>query len=114
MCGRGRRCRFHPVAGAPAVSRRFARPVAVRLSPDGAPARIKWVGGSGAQSLPVLAVAEHWREWIGALDGEPERDVWRVETPAGPCELHHLRAAPDPEGADGSGGGEWILARWED
>lgn len=30
--------------------------------------------GNG-RSQPVLAVVSHWREWLGALAGEPERDA---------------------------------------
>jgi hypothetical protein len=37
----------------------------------------------------------------GALEGEPERDVWKVETARGILELHHVQKS-------------WILAKEED
>jgi hypothetical protein len=49
----------------------------------------------------VLHVHSHHREWIGALEGEPERDVWKVETARGILELHHIQES-------------WILAKEED
>ena len=65
--------------------------------------------------LPVLGVRRHWREWLGALDGEPERDIWQVETPPGVCELHCLRAAGEEDKEEaGQSGGQWIVFRWED
>jgi hypothetical protein len=53
---------------------------------------------------------------VGALAGEPERDVWVVETELGICELHRLRAgAPaEEESPADRGDDEWVLARWED
>lgn len=58
--------------------------------------------------LPVLGVRRHWREWLGALDGEPERDIWQVETPPGVCEMHCLRTPGEESG------GQWLVFRWED
>lgn len=67
---------------------------------------------SGERSpIAVTGVVEHFREWIGVLDGELERDVWRVDTPHGTCELHHLK---HPCAEDAEPQGEWILFRWED
>ena len=67
---------------------------------------------------PVLSVVAHHREWIGVLDGEPERDVWRVLIGRGVCELHYLHyptgSAGDAELAESSDNGEWLLVRWED
>ena len=61
--------------------------------------------------VPVLSVAEHFREWIGLLDGEPERDIWRVDTARGSCELHHLR---QPTSGNDEPEGYWVLFRWDD
>ena len=61
--------------------------------------------------VPVTNVAARHREWIGVLDGEPERDIWHVDTPRGPCELHHLR---HPSAEEDEPDGYWILFRWED
>ena len=61
--------------------------------------------------VAVTGVAEHHREWIGVLEGEPERDVWRVDTPRGSCELHHLR---QPTAEDEEPDGYWLIFRWDD
>ena len=95
------------------MSRLVRRPVTVNCAPTGRPVILQ--ENDGEPALPVLAVVEHWREWIGALEGEPERDIWRVETPRGVCELHCLR---QPTGAgeelDEAPGGDWLLYGWED
>jgi len=62
-------------------------------------------------SIPITGKIEHFREWIGVLDGEPERDIWRVETPRGTCELHHLRP---PSAEDNEPHGYWLIFRWDD
>ena len=61
--------------------------------------------------VPVLSVAETFREWLGVLNGEPERDIWRVDTARGSCELHHLR---HPTAEDDDPQGYWVLFRWDD
>ncbi|MDX1931201.1 MAG: hypothetical protein SFU56_01210 [Capsulimonadales bacterium] len=90
------------------MSRRVCEPVTVDCFPNGEPYRVRFAG-AGAYCT-VLAIREHWREWLGALDGEPERDIWQVELPQGVCELHCLRdplaPPPIPE--------YWLLDRWED
>lgn len=93
------------------MSRRARRPVTVTCDPDGAPIALFLPGDR--EALPVLGLVAYWREWIGVLEGEPERDVWRVETPRGVCELHCLRRPPS-EGEEEGAPGEWILDRWED
>lgn len=75
------------------MSRVVGQPIAVVTNPQGAPC---WVSG-----WEVLHVHSYHREWIGALEGEPERDVWKVETARGILELHYLRDT-------------WLLAKWED
>ena len=75
------------------MSRIVGQPLAVVTNPVGEPC---WVSG-----WEVLHVHSHHREWIGALEGEPERDVWRVETARGILEIHHVLDI-------------WLLARWED
>ena len=77
------------------MSRIVSRPVSVETDPaTGEPLRVDGVA--------VRRVLDHWREWIGILQGEPERDLWRLETPHGICEVHCV--APS----------HWLLARWED
>jgi hypothetical protein len=85
---------------------------------DGQPTRVKLTGDAPvAFLLPgtrdvvrITAVLDHWREWIGVLDGEPERDVWHVETARGTCELHGLGYPKGDEEPERS----WILFRWDD
>lgn len=59
----------------------------------------------------VIRVVSHWREWLGALDGEPERDIWHVLTRRGGCELHGLCPLGAEENAPPA---QWILFRWDD
>ena len=75
---------------------------------DGAPAAFLVPGTRDV--VEISGVVDHWREWIGALDGEPERDVWRVETARGTCELHGLAVPKGDEEPERS----WILFRWDD
>jgi hypothetical protein len=63
------------------------------------------------QGVPVLQRLTTFREWIGILDGEPQRDVWRVETARGICELHYLSY---PDGNTDTAPGSWLLVGWED
>jgi hypothetical protein len=69
--------------------------------------------------IDVTAVRDYWREWFNIVQGEPERDVWQVETGRGLLELHHvlpplgtaMSAAVDDTGDTND---KWFLARWED
>lgn len=79
------------------MSRLDGRMAAVTLE-QGQPAAVAVANG---RSRPVLSVVSHWREWLGALAGEPERDVWQVETSRGTLELH----CQD---------GDWQVFRWDD
>ncbi len=80
------------------MSRITNRPVNVETDPDtGEPLRV--------DGIVVRRVLDHWREWIGILQGEPERDLWRLETPRGICEVHQLQI---------KSASCWLLARWED
>jgi hypothetical protein len=94
------------------VSRLLDRPVSVACRADGSPAAFVWEGSR----LVVRDIANHFREWVGALEGAPERDIWRVETAWGICELHHLHppADEDKEETGEATAGAWILHRWED
>ena len=92
------------------MSRRDGRPICVTCDGVGEPAAVLFPGA--LRPLPVLAHLRHWREWIGSLEGESERDVWIVETARGICELHCLRGSPSEE--EPAEGGDWILAAWED
>ena len=78
---------------------------------QGQPVRFTLAGTKVA--LPVLGIRRHWREWLGALDGEPERDIWQVETPDGVCEMHCLRT-PTEGAEEAENGAQWVLFRWED
>lgn len=80
------------------MSRMDGRVVQVEESVLGLPLAVRLENG---HLLPVHQVVGRWREWLGALAGEPERDVWQVETPRGTLELHQVA-------------GEWLLFRWED
>ncbi len=77
------------------MSRLVGKLVAVVTTPEGVPAL---VGG-----LEVLHVSTMHREWIGALEGKGEVEVWRIETNRGAVELHMDLATRT-----------WILAREED
>jgi hypothetical protein len=90
------------------MSRRVSQPVDVHCNKVGEPFSVSLYGQG--RPLPVIAVRSHWREWVGVLDGEPERDVWQVELPTGFCELHCLRFPLTTEPTCG----DWILYRWED
>ena len=99
------------------MSRLDGRPAQVACDAAGRPAAFTLAGEK--RPVMVAMVLDHFREWIGVLDGEPERDVWQVETAhCGVCELHHLRpptedATEDAEESDANAG-DWLLFRWED
>lgn len=89
------------------MSRRVDRPVRVRADAAGMPLEV--------EGVPVRRCHDHWREWIGVHDGEPERDIWLAELGSGVCELHRLRwlsSDDDPERDDGEG--RWLLHAWRD
>ncbi len=90
------------------MSRLDGRWAQVECDERGQPLGITLAGTTAP--LPVLGIRRHWREWLGALDGEPERDIWQVETPPGVCELHCLREPNEDEDSRG----QWLLFRWED
>lgn len=90
------------------MSRRVNIPVIVHCNHRGEPVAVTI--GRTATPLPVLERCSHWREWFGILEGEPQRDVWKVHLPNGICELHCLRHPL----AEHASPGEWILHRWED
>ena len=92
------------------MSRLVGRPAHVTCNEEGAPISFR-IGGERL-TVPVRERVAHWREWIGVLDGEPERDIWRVDTPRGVCELHRLRHPREDE--DEAKGGRWLLFSWED
>ncbi len=89
------------------MSRRLSRPVDVQCDWGGVPILIR----VGPAPLPVCAVLDDWREWFGVLFGEPERDVWIVDTPKGVYELHCVRYQPE-NGSEPQG--QWIIERAED
>ena len=64
--------------------------IPVRVETDattGAPHRIEF----DRERTFVQEVVGFFREWIGVLEGEPQRDVWHVKDASGRlCELHHL------------------------
>lgn len=77
------------------MSRVIGQPVAVVTHRDGTPFLVN--------GQEVLHVHETYREWIGALVGQGEVDVWRVETHSSLMELHYHLATTT-----------WTLAREED
>ncbi len=95
------------------MTRLVHQPVTVETdSETGAPACV--------DGVPVRQVLDHFREWIGILQGEPERDIWRVELPRGICEVHLIRHGgavqeiqPDHRKCEALSE-NWLLARWED
>jgi len=110
------------------MSRLAGFPAAVSVDDIGRPESIE-----ARPALPrtrVLEVIDRWREWIGILEGMPERDVWLVETPYGIAELHCLRSyaraaagttisapisapifGPDEDAPTVC---DWLLASWRD
>ena len=91
------------------MSRRVELAVTVTCDNRGVPVSLTFPGNWNA--VPIFQPFDHWREWFGIIDGEPERDVWQVETPQGICELHCLRT---PQLDDEPGFSHWLLYRWED
>jgi hypothetical protein len=91
------------------MSRLDGRYLTVETDPRGRPTQFT---PHGDRAVPVTGWSKHWREWIGVLDGQPERAIWQVVTEQGACELHHLRQPTDED--EEPAGGEWVLFRWED
>lgn len=101
------------------MSRLDGRPITVETDRDGNPIAFTLPDGSSRQS--ILSHLTYWREWIGILDGEPERDIWWVETTHGICEIHCLRYLPSGESGTGDTRRQvtllkemWLLHAWED
>ena len=91
------------------MSRLVKRPVAVLCDAAGRPSLLVL----DRDRFPVLAVGGHWREWIGVVDGAPERDIRRVETARGISALHNTRRVPGrPTDEDPEPEGEWIPHAW--
>ena len=90
------------------MSRMDRRLIEVAVDASGAPLGFR----IAEEPMEVFGILCHWREWVGILDGEPERDVWRVDTTRGVCELHHLRYPTDESLEPDEG--DWLLWRWED
>ena len=91
---------------------RHASKTATVIVVNGVPAEV----AVGQLRLPIIAVVDAWREWFDVLDGEPERDVWILETDSGICEVHGLRAAvaDQPQEETERSCNQWLLCRWED
>ncbi len=95
------------------MSRCVNLPIYVECDKNGEPIALAF--GPSRSSVPVLKRMKHWREWIGILDGEPERDIWQVELTSGVCELHCLRYPCSTETTSlYPSSGDWLLYRWED
>lgn len=89
------------------MSRIINEAVSVACDESGFPVSFVWQG----RRCFARDAGERFREWIGALQGEPERDIWRLDTQQGICELHFLH----PPIMDGDAlDGDWLLYRWED
>lgn len=85
------------------MSRRAEREARVDADAHGVPRAV--------DGFPIRRRLDHWREWIGIHDGEPQRDVWLVETDRGLCELHYLC---HPDGDRDLAPGRWIVHAWKD
>jgi hypothetical protein len=103
------------------MSRLDGRYAQVETDADGQP--LAFTVHGTRDGIAVTGVADYWREWIGVLEGEPERDIWRLETSQGACELHHMRTPQENSGGDNEshesvtkeqGVDAWVLFRWED
>lgn len=93
------------------MSRRVNQPVAVDAADDGAPVAFCWHD----RWHSVRQVLKHTREWIGVLDGEPQRDIFVIRSERGVCELHFSSFPSDDAGDDTvDGSGTWLLAAWCD
>lgn len=95
------------------MSRLAAKAVQVICTPEGMPTVII----TGRTRLLVGGIVDRWREWFDVLDGEPEHEVWVLDTDAGICEVHGLRPYPSTEPQPGEVDvpcAEWLLCRWED
>ena len=91
------------------MSRIDGRWATVACGEDGQPASVQVRGERSPWE--VLRIVSHWREWLGALEGEPERDIWHVLTARGGCELHGL--CP-PSAGEEAPPAQWVLWRWDD
>ena len=95
------------------MSRCLSRSVDVRCNAKGVPVSIL----AGRAYLPVCEVVDEWREWFGSVFGEPERDVWIVDTPKGIYELHHVGFPVNAELENAELEQEqshWVMERVED
>ena len=88
------------------MSRIDGRLVSADCDENGLPQRLVLPDGF---SLSVIAIRDYWREWFDPIGGEPERDVWQLDTDAGHLELHGLR-----DSLDAATVRQWLLYRWED
>ncbi len=77
------------------MSRLDGQTVAVVTHPDGTPFLVN--------GQEVLHVHKTYREFIGALEGKPKIQVWKVETHSSLMELHYNLITKT-----------WTLAREED
>lgn len=95
------------------MSRLDGRPVQVETDEEGKPLAITFPGATSPER--VLLPLAFWREWIGVLDGEPERDIWRVVVKRGVCEIHCLRFPSSVfDGRTPMDKEMWLLHAWED
>ena len=94
------------------MSRLAVKAVQVICTPEGMPTVII----TGRTRFVVGGIVDRWREWFDVNDGEPEREVWIVDTDGGMCEVHGLRPFPssEPPGEEDVPCAEWLLCRWED
>lgn len=88
------------------------RPVSVTMDTQGIPLLM--------EDMPILDISDHYREWVGILEGLPQVDIWRVRTAQGIGELHFVchpvASPPDKENhlLVTQPVGHWLLVRWED
>ena len=96
------------------MSRLDGRMIQVETDGDGNPTAFTLPGGTLCQK--VINYISYWREWIGILEGEPERDIWWVQTEGGICEIHCLRylTTDKPDKQAASRESMWLIHAWED
>lgn len=68
--------------------------------------------GGVAKVCIITRCLSYQRRYVNAAQGEPEVDIWQIETEDGRLgELHRLRASSDSDTARAE---EWRLYRWLD
>lgn len=89
------------------MSRLVNLPVEVETDENSRPVSVLLPGHR--EPLMVADLGSYWVEWIGILQGEPEREIFQAKVGSGICELHCLR-----KHGDRSKPGDWVIHRLMD